>query len=68
MQAGLWTGCAVAVLVALLSGWRDWARARRRNLDAIGPVDWRTVQMVALGAAMLLGSLAFNTGAGAIAQ
>lgn len=62
MQAGLWTGCAVALLIGLFSGWRDWARGRRRNLDAIGPVDWRTMQMAALGAAIVLGSLAFNAG------
>lgn len=52
---------AVAMLmVAIIAGWRDHARLRRHDPDAVGAVDWRTVQMAAILAAMILAGLAFN--------
>jgi len=60
MQAGLWIGAGGAVGIAVLAGWLDHARSRRRNLDRIGPVDWPAVQIVALIVAVILASLAFN--------
>ncbi len=58
MQAGLWTGVGVAIAVALLSGWRDWRRARRDDPDEVSMIDWPTVQVFALLAAAILGVLA----------
>ncbi len=60
MQAWLWVGFGLCLAVAVLSGWRDHRRAQRSDPDAVGIIDWPTVQMVALMAAALLASLAFN--------
>lgn len=60
MQARLWWVCGAALAVAVFAGWRDWRRARRHDPDAVGLVDWPTVQVFALIAAALLGSIAFN--------
>lgn len=60
MQAALWVAAGAALAVAIFSGWRDHARARRDDLDAVGWVDWRSVQMAALLTAMILVGLAFR--------
>lgn len=60
MQAGLWSAAALAALIAVFSGWRDWRRRRRHDPDAVGVVDWPTVQMLALIALMILASMALN--------
>ncbi|OYY70892.1 MAG: hypothetical protein B7Y47_08270 [Sphingomonas sp. 28-63-12] len=60
MQAGLWEGAVAALAIAVFSGWRDWRRARRENLDAVGIVDWPTVQILALIVAAILASIAFT--------
>lgn len=60
MQAGLWAGCGAALALALFSGWRDWARVRRRDLDRVGLIDWRSVQLFSLLVGMILASLALN--------
>ncbi|WP_374146456.1 hypothetical protein [Sphingomonas sp. 28-63-12] len=49
-----------ALAIAVFSGWRDWRRARRENLDAVGIVDWPTVQILALIVAAILASIAFT--------
>ena len=52
MQSGLAVLVVVAVVLAIFSGWRDYRRNRRIDLDRIGWVDWRTIQMFALIAAV----------------
>ncbi|KQT32289.1 hypothetical protein ASG29_10760 [Sphingomonas sp. Leaf412] len=46
-----------AIAVAIAAGWRDARRRRRDDVDAVGWVDWTTVQVlavfVAAGAALL---------------
>ncbi len=54
MQA-MWAGAIVALSVAVFSGWRDYRRRTRADLDRIGAVDWRTVQMLALIVVAALG-------------
>jgi len=44
----LWAAAAVALVIALLAGWRDRVRKRRANLDRVDPFDWPTVQVLAL--------------------
>lgn len=61
MQAGLWIGCGLAVVMAVMCGWGDAARLRRKNLDRISVVDWRTAQLVAIVSALVLASLALST-------
>jgi hypothetical protein len=54
------TAAAVAVGVAVLAGVADWRRRRRRDLDRVGMVDWRTVQMLSLIVAAMLGTVAMK--------
>ncbi|OYY89959.1 MAG: hypothetical protein B7Y45_09550 [Sphingomonas sp. 28-66-16] len=60
MQAGLWAGVSVCVLLALLSGWQDRRRLRRHDPDAIGIIDWPTVLVFSLIGAAILTTLALN--------
>lgn len=57
LLAGLTAGCA---LLALFGAWRQARRGRRRDLDAVGWIDWTTVQMAALIALAVLAGLAFK--------
>jgi len=43
-----WIAAAVAFVVAVFAGWRDYRRKHRDDLDRIGVFEWRTVQMFAL--------------------
>jgi hypothetical protein len=53
-------GAGAAVIVALFAALRDRRRRLRDDLDRIGWVDWRTVQMAALLATILLVSLGLH--------
>ena len=59
-QGALVAGAALAATVALLASWRERARTRRRDLDAVGPIDWPLVQMLALIALAGCGLLALH--------
>lgn len=55
----LLAGIAVlALLIAVLAGWREHRRRVRHDPDAIGWVDWTTVQVIALIVLALTGWLA----------
>ena len=60
MQHKWWLVAGAAVLVAVWSGIADHRRVRRDDLDRVGFVDWRTVQIAALAGAIIAASLAFN--------
>lgn len=60
MQQQFLGGAVIALLVAAISGIGEWRQRRRRDLDAVGFVPWTTIQMIALLAAVVLGSLALN--------
>lgn len=60
MQGGLWIGVGAAVVVVLLSGWRDWRRTRRDNPDAVSMIDWPTVQVLALIGVVVMAGLALR--------
>ena len=47
--------CAVAAAGA---AWAEHRRMNRRHPDRVGVVDWRSVQIVAIGAALVLVALA----------
>ena len=51
---------AVAVVLAIAAGIADWRRSRRADLDRIGVLDWRTVQVLCLIVAAMLGAVALN--------
>ncbi len=49
---------AVFALVGVAAGVADWRHRKRRDLDRVSLVDWRTVQVFALIAAFITGALA----------
>ena len=55
-----WIAVAVAVACAISAGIADWRRSRRADLDRIGVLDWRTVQVLCLIVAAMLGAVALN--------
>lgn len=48
-----WAAVASALAIAVLTGVADWRRRERRDLDRMGWVDWRTIQMLAVIAALI---------------
>jgi hypothetical protein len=59
-MAPAWIAAGVAGVVALAAGLTDRARSRRRELDRIGLIDWRSVQMAALLALLVAAGLALK--------
>ena len=60
MIAPTWMAAAASAIVAVAAGLADRGLQRRRNLDRIGWVDWRTVQMTALIGLMVATGLALQ--------
>jgi uncharacterized membrane protein len=58
MMTSAWLAAAAAGAIAVAAGLADRGWQRRRNLDRIGWVDWRTVQMAALLGLMVAAGLA----------
>jgi len=61
MAIPFWIGAGASLVMAIVAGLGDRRRKRRANLDAIGLVDWPTVQVVALIAMAILASIAVNS-------
>ncbi|MBN8808682.1 MAG: hypothetical protein J0I47_10695 [Sphingomonas sp.] len=54
-------GVAVAAAVlAIAAGMIDWRQKKRRNLDRVSLLDWRTVQLVALVATIVAAAFALH--------
>ena len=51
-----WAGALTAV--ALFAGWREWRRARRVEMDAVGLMPWQTIQVLAVIGLAICGLLA----------
>lgn len=62
MQLQSWIAAGVALVLAVLSGFAEHRRRKRRDLERVGWVPWMAIQMAALFAALLLVSLALHTG------
>lgn len=60
MQVTLWTGCAIAVALALLANWAERRRARRTNLDAVGFMPWPLIMILSLLAAAVCAAFALH--------
>jgi hypothetical protein len=52
----------VAALVALIAVAGDWRQKRRRDLDRVSLLDWRTVQLAALVIAIAAVAFALHAG------
>jgi len=50
----------IALLLALVAGIMDYRQRKRRDLDRVALFDWRSIQVFALIAAIILGGLAFH--------
>ena len=60
MQQQLWGGAALAVLVAIGSGFGEYRRRRRRDMDEVGFMPWTLIQVLAMLLAAILASVALN--------
>ena len=54
----LWAAAAFFAALAALAGWRDHARARRRDIDRPGWVPWQLILVLAMLLAVVCGALA----------
>ena len=59
-QDMLWVTAGAAAVLAVVSGVAEWRRDRRRDLDRIGWMPWRGLQLMAFGAALLAAALALR--------
>ena len=60
-QASYWTAAGAALAIAVLAGIADWRRVhRRRAIDNVGWVPWRSIQVTALFAALAFFILAMK--------
>ena len=60
MQQQLWTSVGVAVVVAVIAGFGERQRKRRKDMDKIGLMPWPLIQILAMLAALILTSLALH--------
>lgn len=51
---------AIAALVAVAAGLIDLRVRRRHDLDRVGLLDWRTMQFLALGVAIIAGAVVLH--------
>jgi hypothetical protein len=57
-SAQLWAVAAAAVALALVAGWADVRRTRRRDVDRPGWVPWQPILILAMMAAAVSAALA----------
>ncbi len=53
-------GAVVAAVLAVAAGIADYRQRKRADLDRVGLFDWRSIQVFALIAAIIIAGLAFN--------
>jgi hypothetical protein len=59
-QDMLWTGAAVATVIAIGSAFAEHRRTHRRDLDKVGLMPWNFIQVIAFLAAILAAALALK--------
>lgn len=60
MQQHLWSGAAAAILLAVVSGFGEHRRRKRRDMDQVGFMPWTLIQVLAMLAALICASVALN--------
>ena len=55
-----WLAGGACLMIAVMAGVSDRARRLRDDPDRVGVVDWRSVQLFALMAAMICAGIAFK--------
>lgn len=63
-QQFLWTVAAVALAIALFSGFAEYRRQRRKNLDRVGWMPWNLIQAMAGLIAILAFAYSLNMSGG----
>jgi hypothetical protein len=56
----LWSLAAASAALALLAGWADHRRSRRRDIDRPGWVPWQPILILAMIAAVVCAVLAIK--------
>ena len=59
-----WIAVAVLLVIALGAALAERQRRRRRDLDRIGIINWMSLQLLALMAALLVAAFSFLSGSG----
>jgi hypothetical protein len=60
-QANYWIAAGCAFALAIVAGLADWLRVhRRRSIDDIGWMPWRTLQVAAFFATLAFAIVAFR--------
>lgn len=62
IQGWMWSADAAALALVVLAGLADARRGRRRELDRIGWVPWRGLQVAGFFAILLFAILALRAG------
>jgi membrane protease YdiL (CAAX protease family) len=57
-STSLWLAAAASAALALLAGWADHRRGRRRDLDRPGWVPWQLILVLAMMASVVCAALA----------
>lgn len=60
MQQQLWGGAVAALLLAVVSGFGESRRKKRRDLDRVGFMPWSLIQVLAMLGTVILVSVALN--------
>jgi hypothetical protein len=56
----LWIATGIAVALVVVSGVAEWRRTHRRNLNKVGWIPWRGIQVASFFATIILAALSLK--------